>query len=118
MARTIDLNTTQNILFKSTHNMQKAEFLGKQLYLVKFLKYCYQLATKGSFGHLLIDRDPKTSDSLRLFSNIFELRPKVFYHSSDKAKTTPLNIEREKFINTEANGTVATKTVKEIFAWL
>ena len=69
-SRTIDSNTTNIILFKSARDIQQVEFLGKQLNLVKFLKHCYQLATKEPFGHLLIDLDPKTSDCLRYCSNI------------------------------------------------
>ena len=61
-SRTIDLNTTHIILFQSARDIQQVEILGKQLNLVKFLKYCYQLATKEPFGHLLIDLDPKTFD--------------------------------------------------------
>ena len=61
-SRTIDLNTTHIILFKSARDIQQVDFLGKQLNLVKFLKHCYQLATKEPFGDLLIDLDPKTSD--------------------------------------------------------
>ena len=115
-SRTIDLNTTHIILFKSARDIQQVEFLGKQLNLVKFLKYCYQLATKEPFGHLLIDLDPKTSDCLRYCSNITEPGPSIFYLPPDKAETTPLNNEREKIIYTEANGAFAAKTVKEIFA--
>ena len=62
--RTIDLNTTHIILFKSARDKQQIEILGKQLNLVKVLKHCYQLATNEPFGHLLIDLDPKTSDCL------------------------------------------------------
>ena len=115
-SRTIDLNTTHIILFKSVRDIQQVEFLGKQLNLVKFLKHCYQLATKEPFGHLLIDLDPKTSDCLRYCSNITEPGPSVFYLPSDKAETTPLNNEREKIIDTEANGAFTAKTAKEIFA--
>ena len=113
-SRTIDLNTSHIILFKSTRDIQQVEFLGKQLNLVKFLKHCYQLATKEPFGHLLIDLDPKTSDCLRYCSNITEPGPRVFYLPSDKAEATPLNNEGEKIIYTEAIGAIATKTVKEI----
>ena len=113
-SRTIDLNTLHIILFKSARDIQQVEFLGKQLNLIKLLKHCYQLATKESFGHLLIDLDPKTSDCLRYCSNITEPGPTVFYLPSDKAETNPLNNEREKIIYTEANGAFATKKVKEI----
>ena len=113
-SRTIDLNTSHIILFKSARDIQQVEFLGEQLNLVKFLKHCYQLATKEPFGHLLIDLGPKTSDCLRYCSNITEPGPTVFYLPSDKAQTTPLNNEREKIIYIEANGAFATKKVKEI----
>ena len=117
-SRTIDLNTSHIILFKSARDIQQVEFLGKQLNPVKFLEHCYQLATKELFGHLLIDLDPKTSDFLRYCSSITEPGPTVFYLPSDKAETTPLNNEREKIIYTEASGAFATKTVKEIPAQL
>ena len=106
-SRTIVLNTSHIILFKSARDIQQVEFLGKQLNLVKFLKHCYQLATKEPFGHLLIDLDPKTSDCLRYCSNITEPDPTVFYLPLIKQKQM-LNI-----IYTEANGAFATKKVKE-----
>ena len=113
-SRTIDLNTSHIILFKSARDIQQVEFLGKQLNLVKFLKHCYQLATEEPFEHLLIDLDSKPSDCLRYCSNITEPGPTVFYLPSDKAETTPLNNEREKIIYIEARGAFATKKVKEI----
>ena len=115
-SRTIDLNSTHIILFKSARDIQQVEFLGKQLSLDKLLKHCYQLATKELFGHSLIDLEPKTSDCLRYCSNITEPSPTVFYLPSDKAEQTPLNNEIEKIIYTESNGAFAAKTVKEIFA--
>ena len=71
-SRTIDLNISHIILFKSACDIQQVEFFSKQLILVKFLKHCYQLAAKELFGHLLINLDPKTSDCLRYCSNITE----------------------------------------------
>ena len=115
-SRTIDLNTTHIILFKSARDIEQVGILGKQLNLVKFLKHCYQLATKEPFGHLLTGLHPKTSDCLRYCSNFTEPGPSVFYLPSDKAKTTPLNNEREKIMYTEANGAFTAKTAKEIFA--
>ena len=112
-SRTINLNTSHIILFKSARDIQQVEFLGEQLNLVKILKHCYQLATKEPFGHSLIDLDPKTSDCLRYCSNITEPGPTVFYLPSDKAETTPLNNEREKIIYTEANGAFATKKLRK-----
>ena len=105
-SRTIDLNTTHIILFKSPRDVQQVEFLGKQLNLTHFLKNCYEIATRETFGHLLLDLDPKTSDCLRFCSNIREPGPSVFYIPSDKADITHISNEREKILYTEANGTI------------
>ena len=104
-SRTIDLNTTHIILFKSPRDVQQVEFLGKQLNLTQFLKNCYEIATRETFGHLLIDLDSNTSDCLRFCSNITEPGPSVFYIPSDKADITHISNEREKILYTEANGT-------------
>ena len=61
-SRTIDLNTTHIILFKSTRDIQPIGLIGRQLNNTQFLKDSYELATKQPFGHLLIDLDSKTSD--------------------------------------------------------
>ena len=115
-SRTIGLNTTNIFLIKLSSDIQQVNFLGKQLNIVKFFQPCYQLATKELFRHLLIDLDPKTSDCLRYCSNITEPVPKVFYLTSDKEETNPLNNETEKKVYNEANGAFATKRVEEIFA--
>ena len=104
-SRTIDLNTTHIILFKSPRDVQQVAFLGKQLNLTHFLKNFYEIATRETFGHLLIDLDPKTSDCLRFCSNITEPGPSVFYITSDKADITHISNEREKILYTGANGT-------------
>ena len=62
-SRTIDLNTTHIILFKSRRDVQQITYVGKQLNNTNFLKESYELATKQPFGHLIIDLDPKTSNS-------------------------------------------------------
>ena len=107
-------NTTHIILFKSPRDVQQVEFLGKQLNLTHFLKNCYEIATRETFGHLLIDLDPKTSDCLRFCSNITEPGPSVFYIPSDKADITHISNEREKILYTEANGTFIWFWVEEI----
>ena len=54
-SRTIDLNKTHIIFFQiSSRHSKKYIFLGKQLNLVKFLKHCYQFATKEPFGICLL----------------------------------------------------------------
>ena len=104
-SRTIDLNTTHIILLKSPRGVQQVEFLGKQLNLTLFLKNCYEIATRETFGHLLIDLDPKTSDCLRFCSNITKPGPSVFYIPSYKADITNISNEREKILYNKANGT-------------
>ena len=95
-SRTIDLNTTHIILFKSPRDIQQITYVGKQLNNTIFLKESYELATKQPFGHLLIGLDPKTSDSLRYCSNIVQPGPTIFYLPSSKAVITTLTDERER----------------------
>ena len=102
-SRTIDLNTTHLILFKSPRDTQKIDYLGRQLNNAKFLRPAYQLATKEDFGHLLIDLDTKTSECLRYLSNIVPPSPTIFYLPSSKAVITSLENERERIMYIEAN---------------
>ena len=102
-SRTIDLNTTHIILFKSPRDVQQITFIGRQLDNTNFLKSSYDLAVKEPFGHLLIDLNPSTSDSLRFCSNIVPPGPPVFYIPPAKAVITPINNERERALYTEAN---------------
>ena len=95
-SRTIDLNTTHIILFKSPRDTQQITFIGRQLNNSQFLKESYELATKEPFGHLLIDFDPKTSDVLRYCSNIVPPGLSIFYLPSAKAVITSLSDERER----------------------
>ena len=71
-------------------------YVGKQLNNPIFLKESYEFTAKQPFGHLLIDLDPKTSDSLRYCSNIVQPGPTIFYLPSSKAVITTLTAEREK----------------------
>ena len=48
-SRTIDLNTTHIILFKSLRDIQQIEYLGKQLYCLQLIKEAYKLATAEPF---------------------------------------------------------------------
>ena len=105
-SRTIDLNTPHIILFKSPRDIQQLDQLGRQLNAPKILRQSYEVATKDSFGHLLIDLDPRTSDCLRYCSNIRPPGPSIFYLPLDKAEVTPITNEREKIIYSAAHGTV------------
>ena len=95
-SRTFDLNTSYILLFKSPRDIQQLDHLGRQLNAPKFLRQSYELATKDSFGHLLLDLDPRTSDCLRYCSNIIPSGPSIFYLPLDKAEVTPITNEREK----------------------
>ena len=102
-SRTIDLNTTHIIIFKSPRDIQQVSFIGRQLDNTNFLKESYELATKEPYGHLLIDLDPNTSEALRFCSNIVPPGPSVFYIHPAKAVITALTNERERALYTEAN---------------
>ena len=101
-SRTIDLNTTHINLFKSPRDIQQITYIGKQLNDTSFLKESYELPAKFPFGHLLIDLDPKTSDSLLYCSNIVQ-GPAIFHLPSSKAVMTSLTDERERVMYAKAS---------------
>ena len=103
-SRTIDLNTTHIIWFKSSRDTQQNNFIGRQLNNTQFLKESYELAISKQFGHLLIDLDPETSDVLRYCSNIVPPGPFIFYLPSAKAVITNLTDERERTMYAAADG--------------
>ena len=100
-SRTIDLNTTHIILFKSPRDIQQIGLIGRQLSNTQFLKDRYELANKQPFGHLLIDLDSKTSDVLRYCSNIVPPGTSVFY--LPPAVITNLSNERERALYAATN---------------
>ena len=102
-SRTIDLNTSHIILFKSPRDVQQIAIIGRQLDNAKFLKESYDLAVKEPFGHLLIDINPNTSDSLRFCSNLVPPGPSIFYIPPAKAVVTAIDNEKERALYTEAN---------------
>ena len=111
-SRTIDLNPTYIILFKSPPDVQQIDVFGRQLNNTEFFRDCYKKATNEPFGHFMIDFDPRTSDSLRYCSNIVGPGPTDFYIPPSLAKETPLTNEREKLAYTEA---LAEKQKKQTF---
>ena len=112
-SRTIDLNTTHIILFKSPRDVQQIDVFGRQLNNTEFIRDCYKKATSEPFGHFMIDFDPRTSDSSRYCSNIVGPGPTDFYIPPSLARETPLTNEREKLAYTEA---LAEKQKKQTFA--
>ncbi len=96
-SKTIDLQNTHVILFKSPRDENQIAYLGKQLGTQNnFLLDCYKKATSVSYGHLLIDFDPKTSDCLRYCSNIVGPLPTIFFLPSSKAVISSITDERER----------------------
>ena len=102
-SRTIDLNTTHIILFKSPLEIQQIGLIGRQLNNTQVLKDSYELATKQPFGHLLIDLDQKTSVVLLYCSNIVPPGPSVFYLPPAKAVITNFSNDRERALFSAAN---------------
>ena len=113
-SRTIDLNTTHIILFKSPRDIQQISYAGKQLKNTDFLKKTYEHATEQLFGHLLIDLDPKTSDSLRCCSNIVQPGPTIFYLPYSKAVITTLTDDRERVMYAKANARAAREQFEKV----
>ena len=103
-SRTIDLNTTHIILFKSLRDIQQIEYLGKQLNCLQLIKEAYKLATAEPFGHLIIDLDPKTSQGLQFASHIIRPNPSIFYIPSEVAVVTQITNEKETFAFAQAMG--------------
>ena len=101
-SRTIGLNTTHIILFKSPRDLQQIDHFGRQLKKVDFLRETYRKATSEPYGHLLVDLDPKTSEHLRFASIITAPGPGIFHLPSELARQTNLSNERKKRAYTEA----------------
>ena len=95
-SKTIDLNNTHLILFKSPRDVNQIRYLGNQLQLGDFVDKCYKTATSEAYGHLLIDFDPRTPEQLRFSSNITGPGPSIFYLQPWQAVRTPITNEREK----------------------
>ena len=103
-SRTIDLNTTHIIFFKSLSDIQKIEYLGKQLNCLILLKHAYKLATAEPYRHLITDIDPKTSQGLRFASQIIGPVPSIFYTPAQEAVITQITNEKEIFAYAQAMG--------------
>ena len=71
--RTINLNASYLVLFKSPRDSSSIIHLSKQIYpgKNKILQEAFHDATSKSYGYLLIDLKPETPDLIRLRTNIF-----------------------------------------------
>ena len=88
--RTIDLNTTHIVLYKSPRDVQQIGSIDRQLNNKQFLRESYEVATKQPFVHLLIDLNPKISEALPFSSNTVPTGPSILYLPSAKAVITNL----------------------------
>ncbi len=119
-SKTIDLQSTHVILFRSPRDASQIEVLGRQLNDVSFIKACYKKAIEEPYGHLLIDFDTKTSEGLRYCSNICGPGSSTFYIKSSKAKATEIKNERERIAYARALPIIQApfaKTVPPSLSW-
>ena len=72
--RNISLNTHYMVLFKNPRDVKQITHLATQMYpgKVKFLQEAFELATEKPFGHLLLDFNQDTPNTLRVRYNIFD----------------------------------------------
>ena len=94
-SRTIDLNRTHIILFKSLRDIQQIEYLEKQLNCLQLIKEAYKLATAEPYGHLMIDLDPKTSQGLRFSSQLIAPDHSFFTFRPLKQSLQQLQMEKK-----------------------
>ena len=94
-SRTIDLNTSHILLFKSPRDVQQVDLLGLHLNITKHLRTCYKVATRQSHENLLINLSTRTLDCLGFCSSVTQLEQTVFLL---KAGIIPITNEKEKLI--------------------
>jgi len=81
-ARSISLNAHYMVIFKNVRDASQITNLAKQMYPgnISYLRESYRDATSKSYGYLLIDLKPDTSDLLRLRTDIFPGETHYVYH--------------------------------------
>ena len=86
MGRDVELQKTHIVLFKSPRDVLQTNTLSQNLGLGSQLKEWYQEAKSVPYGHLTIDLNPKTVDSLRYWSNSGSVSTKFFFTSRIRVK--------------------------------
>ena len=89
-SKTIELNVTQKILFKSPRDLEQIGVLGRQMGDRQLLIDAFKKATQAPFGHLMIDFDSHTDAKLK-FSNCPGTGPSVFFVSSSNTRENLTN---------------------------
>ena len=79
--RTIHLNSSFYILFKSPRDMTQVKTLATQLGVLtpEALKRCYKHATKEKYSYLVVDLQMETPDAVRLRGGIIPGEQLVIY---------------------------------------
>ena len=85
-SKTIDLNETQIILFKSLGDVEQFGVLGRQRGDKKLLLEAYKRTTRKLFARLLKDLDPQIDQKLKYCSNCSSSQLSIFYVSTTLAK--------------------------------
>ena len=78
LGQDIELQNTHIVLFKSPRDVLQINTLCQKLGIGSQLRDCYTKATSFPHGHLLIDLNPKTVDSLRFCTNSGSI-PSIFF---------------------------------------
>ena len=90
-SKTIELNVTQMILFKSPRDLEQIGVLGRQMGHRQLLIDPYKKATQAPFGQLMTDFDSHTDAKLKFCSNCPGTGPSVFFVSSSNTRENLTN---------------------------
>ena len=91
-SKTIELNITQMILFKSPRDLEQIGVLGRQMGDRQLLVDAYKKATQAPSGHLMIDFDSHTDAKLKVCSNFSGTGPSIFFVSSSNTRENLTNV--------------------------
>ena len=83
-SKTIDLNVTQTNLFNSPRDSEQIGVFGRQLGKRHATMEAYKKTTQKPSGHLMIDLDVRSSNSLRYSSKCSGDVLSIFYCSTDQ----------------------------------
>ena len=89
-SKTIELNVTQMILFRSPRDLEQISVLGRQMGDRQLLIDAYKKATQAPFGHLMIDFDSHRDAKLK-FCNCSGTGPSVLFVSLSNTRENLTN---------------------------
>ena len=99
LVRDVELQSTHNVLFKTSRDVMQVSTPSAQLGLVSKLVDWYQDATSVPYGHLLIDFSPTTNDQLPYCTNTGSIHSN-FYVPECLNHQKSLDGEHEKSLST------------------